>query len=344
MIVNNDELKTKLKYLGFGISKSSLTINTHVISFSTINNKVYAFTYNKINNIGIYIGDTTEDFKAMVSYDLFTKLINSCDGDIELTITTKCINIKATNLKCKVPIINMGTTYNFPNPIENKSKYVYDLNNNLKISLIKSIIDTNHIIEAYRKICFNDVILVSDTENVLKINEKIFNENVLLDFSSIELLTILNNVKYFFTSNSSNLCIMSDELFAKIEVDTNKNNDFQYTDFIDLFSTILGKKTEIDTKSLLKATNTAEIFKNPINLTFNRDGVFIKVDNNGFSYKISDKACDTYIYEVDLPIIKKICTIDNIVSIYYTNEDLIRCDNSDGSISEIISAKSIKEA
>ena len=110
MIVNNNDLKTKLKYLGYGISKSALTINVHVIYFNTIDDKVYAFTYNKINNIGIYIGDTDKKFSAVVSYDLFSKLINSCDGDIKLTISSKSLNITANNLQCKVPVMDIKSS------------------------------------------------------------------------------------------------------------------------------------------------------------------------------------------------------------------------------------------
>lgn len=340
MKISSDTLKEKLKYLGFGISKNSTDpIRTKVIRFSSDGTNVYAFTNDGVNSLKVLIGQTNDDFTAMTDYAQFVNVIKSCDGDIELKADNKSISIKTSIMKAKVPVYNSATPIsnpsakNFPTPDK-------ELTKDFRLGLIKLILNTSHVVTAYQKVYFGDNIMTSDTDNVLIVKDRIFDRDIMLNSSSIELLSNISNIKYTYLEGKTlRLYVFSDELEAVIEVDTNDDGDFQYEDMMELFNDINGASTDIDTGVLSKAISTSQLFKKDPVAVFNATGIYLNIDSSDFSYKISDKVCEDRQFILTPSIAKKICSIGDHVTMYYTNKDVIRCDFND--VSEILSVTEV---
>lgn len=341
MIVNNESLKENLIYLGMAISKDVTAVQrTKMIRFESDENDVYAYTFDDINNIRVKIGTSQNAFNAIVDYSMFTNFIKSCEGDIKLETTDKFLNIKADNMKCKLPIYDRQNS-GIPNPYNN---YNYDKELDtfsIDIHAIKSIIDPNHQVELYRKVYFGDNILVTDADNVLAIHTKIFDRDIILELSSVEMLSRLTNCKYTFIQENRllKLCINSNELCATIVAFEDSNNEYQYDDFIELFDNVTGNSVDIEEHILSKAMNASQLFKIMPNIVFNQKGVFLQIESSGFVYKICDTVCEDKIFELTPNIVKILHSLGTTITIYYTNQDLIKCE-VDGR-SEILSIKEI---
>lgn len=345
IVVNNEDLRKKIGYLGMAVSKNVASKQSEkMIKFDCVDGVIYAYTSDGVNNIRVEIGTSDKDFYAIVDHATFSTFIKSCDGDITLDTKDKFMHIKSSNVKCKIP------TYNHELKRDNKAipdptgNYTYDntLSEQIDLKLIKSMLNPDHIIDVYSKIYFGNSIMVSDTDNVIMKNVRVFNKDILLDLSSVEILAMLNNVEYtFITENKvTRLCIKSDELYATMVVTDNDNNDFQYTDFLELFETVSGSSVLLDTSVLVKAMNASALFKvNPI-IVFNPKGIFVQIDAFEFIYKISDVACEDRKFELSNNLVKMITTLGKDVTIYYTNEDLIKCEADN--IQEILSVVEVK--
>lgn len=331
MVVNNEDLRKKIGLLGMSVSKNVASKQSEkMIRLESKNDIVYGYTSDGINNIRVEIGPCTDDFYAIVSYDTFASFIKSCDGDITLETKSKFLYIKSSNVKCKIPTYNHETkreSSGIPDPTGN---YTYDktITEPIDLRLIKSVLDPNHVVETYRKVYFGNSIMITDTDNVIMKEVKVFNEDILLDISSIELLSVLNNISYTIvtTDKVKRLCIKSDELYATIVVTENENNEFQYDDFVGLFKDVAGASVLIDTSVLAKALNASSLFKVNPHIVFNPKGIFVQIDSVEFIYKISSTACEDRVFELSPNVVKMLTTLGKDVLVYYTNSDLIKCE------------------
>ena len=341
MIIDSELLKTKLKYLGLAISKDVTALPKYkMILFKTESGVLNAFTYDGINNIKVTIDKCTDDITALIEYSTFNDFIKSCEGDIKLDFSDKFINIKTSTVKVKLPLRTSSTPDGgVKNPYVNHS-YDYTFNKDLHLPILKSIIDPAHVVESYRKVCFNDNIMVSDTDNVLIIKDRIFKKDILLNVSSLEILNCIHNVKYiFWKSDVPKIYLTSDELDASFVIDLNEEGEYQYDELIDLFNNTTGDYVEINTKELTKAINTGKLFKADPKIVFNDKGIFLNIQNFDFIYKISDTPCKDREFIIDSEVVKKISNLGDNVKVYYTNEGLIKCEVDE--ISEILSIKEI---
>ena len=343
MVVKSDELKTKLSLLGLAVAKeATASYKYKVIIFSSTGTDLYAYTYDGINNIKMFIGQVNSDVFAIIDYVTFTSFIKSCEGDITLDFKESFVHIKTATSKCKLSLINTVTSDK--NSIVDPTcshPFNNDFTKDIPISILKSILDTNHVVTSYQKVCFNDCIMVTDTNNVIIVNDRIFSKDILLNYSSIELLKSIHNIKYTFIKNKTpKMYITSDELDASIEVDLNEDNEFQYDDLKDLFDTINGPSVDINSKVLSKAMATSQLFKIDPIIEFNSNGIFLKIATVDFEYKISDAVCNDRSFILKPDVVKKIIMIGDTVKIYYNNSDLIKCES--GNISEILSIEEIK--
>ena len=346
MKIEANTLKTKLNYLGLGITNKITTKQIEkllLIEKDSKSDKVYGYTYDGINNVKVELGTTDEDdFYALVEFSSFYSFIKSCDGDISLETTDKFIQIKASNVKCKLPTYNhevpRGKT-GMPDPTNNT--YDNTLSEQINMKLYKSVIDTEYAVEAYRYVYFGDNIVVSNTDDVIINHTKLFDYDFMLDMSSINLLSSISNIQFGYGTDNTNklkkLYIKSDELLATINVILNSNDEFQYDDFIDLDNSISGDYTVIDTNILSKAVSTASMFDDTIKLVFNEHGVFIRVDSVDFIYKVNSDKCIDKTVICDKELIKKITSIGNEVKVFYDQNDLIKCKSDN--ISAIFSVK-----
>lgn len=338
MVINSDTLKTKLDYLGMAISKDATALFKYkVILFKSINGELFAFTNDGINNIKVNIGPISETVNsALIEYQSFANFIKTCDGDITLTFSDKSINIKTSTVKCKLPLQFSATKDGGVLDPTSPAAFDKSLDKEINVNAIKTIIDLS-IVKPYNKVCFNDNIMVTDTNNVLIINDRIFSKNILLNFSSILILNRLHNVKYIFykVKDIPMIFLSSDELEASIIIDLNESDDFQYDDFIDLINDTQGENVEIDTKTLAKAMSTSQLFKTDPVCSFGSDGISLKIDVVDFVYKISDTSCVNRQFILKPDIVKKICMLGETVKIYYSNPNLIKCETTN--MTEVLS-------
>lgn len=344
MKISSDILKEKLKYISFGISKNSTDpARTKAIKFLNIDHIVYAFANDGINQIKVEIGPDDSDFNAVVDYNQFNNIIKACEGEISLNIDKKGISIKTTTMKAKIPTYSANIDPSKENSVFSKNISMNkSLSNDLHIGLIKLIVDTTHAVEAYRKVYFGNNLMVSDTDNVLIIKEQIFDKDIMLNFSSIELLSNISEVKYTYLEGKiTKLYVSSKELEATIIIDLNEDGDFQYDDLMALFADITGSAVEINTKILSKAMSTSQLFKKDPVLVFNNTGISLNIDSVEFSYKISDTCCEDRAFILTPDVARKVVAIGDTIILYYTNEGLIRCDSEN--TSEILSVKEVSE-
>ena len=327
MVINSDTLKTKLDYLGMAISKDATALFKYkVILFKSINGELFAFTNDGINNIKVNIGPISETVNsALIEYQSFANFIKTCDGDITLTFSDKSINIKTSTVKCKLPLQFSATKDGGVLDPTSPAAFDKSLDKEINVNAIKTILDLS-IVKPYNKVCFNDNIMVNDTNNVLIINDRIFSKNILLNFSSILILNRIHNVKYIFykVKDIPMIFLSSDELEASIIIDLNESNDFQYDDFIEV---------------LAKAMSTSQLFKtNPV-CSFGSDGISLKIDVVDFVYKISDTSCVNRQFILKPDTAKKICMLGEIVKIYYSNPNLIKCETTN--MTEVLSVEEV---
>ncbi len=344
MIVNGDELRKKVNLLGMAVSKNVASKQyERMLRFETDGDTVYGYSIDGVNNIRVEIGKSTDDFYAIVDYNTFSNFIKSCDGDITLETKGKFIQIKSSNVKCKLPTYNHEaergkTGINDPT---GDYKYSRKINDTIELGTLKSVLDPTHVVETYEKIYFGDNIMVSDTDNVLIIEKRIFDEDILLDLSSVEILNSISNVEYDIIKEGklNKLAVKSDELYATMVITENSNDDFQYNDFMELFTDIDGGSVKLDTTILSKAMSAAAMFKTVPNLVFNPKGIFLRIDSVEFIYKISDDTCEDHTFELTNDAVKKLTALGKELTIYYTNQDLMKCE-TDGK-KEIISIKEV---
>ena len=241
MKVNNATLQEGIKLLKYGIAKSSTAMRTLIIRFDCVDGKVYAYTDSGINNVRVYIGDNKDDFHAIIRYDIFANFIKSCEGEtIDLSVTDKCMVVKAENVKTKLAFASdRKDSCGVGDPCNTDKTYDYDLNIDVPISALKSVLETEHPVEAFSKICFGDKIVVTDGDVVLKVDKSVFATTCLVNFSSVELLSQLHNMKccYTDTNGLKQVRVNADEASVAITLDTANLTNFQYDDFIELYYT-----------------------------------------------------------------------------------------------------------
>lgn len=344
MIVNGDELRKKVNLLGMAVSKNVASKQyERMIRFESTGDTVYGYTIDGVNNIRVEIGQVSEDFYAIVDYNTFASFIKSCEGDITLETKGKFIQVKSSNVKCKLPTYNHEVPRGQSGINDPTGNYTYDkqLGGTIELGTLKSVLDPTHVVETYEKIYFGDNIMVSDTDNVLIIEKRIFDTDMLLDLNSVEILNALSNVEYTIITEGKlkKLAVKSDELYALIVITENTNDDFQYSDFMDLFNDIGGNSVTLDTSILSKAMNAAAMFKAAPNLVFNPKGIFLRIDSVEFIYKISDAACEDRTIELTGDVVKKLTSLGKELTIYYTNQDLMKCEVAGKK--EILSVKEV---
>ena len=167
--------------------------------------------------------------------------------------------------------------------------------------------------------------------NAVMFTEETFDNEILLSLNSIELLLSLTNCKY--DIEGSKLFIKSDEICGTIQI---HNENFQSTDLIQLFMSVVGESVVIDVSNFNKAVNTAKLFNQDPDLVFNSNGVFIENQSAGFVYNISNVPCKTETRVKLTPqVTKYITTLDKEITIYYTNPEFLYCKS--GLTSEIFS-------
>ncbi len=337
MTLDVSRLKECLSILSLAISKnSSDRPSTKMIELSTENGFLYGYTDNGINNIRMKICDTTDSINATCEFSLFYDIIKNCDSSVDIKTTNKAISIKSNDLKCKIPIHSSASGKSgikHPSTVSDNDIDFSEIKDILPIC--KSIIDTDLPIICYRKIYFSNKIMVSDTDNVAIIDKNIFNEPVLLELSSVEILSKLSNCKYKIESNQKDvneiqkvLHISSDDI--DITIISILTEEYQYNDLINLFSINIANKTTIDVSSLSKAVSVSKLFKHTPNLVFDENGTSLQIISKDFVYNINKDNLERHMYITSNKLINNIlATKSDKLDVYFNSNGLLKCVNDE---------------
>ena len=352
MKIDANKFKESLSIIGLAVSKDMTDRPiTRTVELSTNNGALWGYSCDKLNNIQLKICDTTENFSIVVDFATLFDIIKHCDDDVDITIKNNNLVIKTSTMSCKIPSRITTDSTTMPRPIyeEDKEQEIDFEKINDIIPLCKSIIDTNIVVNAYRNICFNENIMVSDTNNVAIVRENIFGmedgeyTQFILRQSSVNILNILENC-YYHTSEhkiptTNKTCkflhIRNEDktMYINIIPDTT-SYEYQYNELMDLFNINMQNSVIIEHDILSKAYSLSKLFIGSPILEFNNNGVTLKVEQSDFNYNLTDFPCDSYTYKVTDDIIKKILTIKGSIKVYYDDNPFLKCIS--GNIEQII--------
>lgn len=321
MKINTDVLKKALDFLSMGISKSSDKYETQLIEFETSNGRLKAYTSDDINKLGIRICDTTEELNVTLKFDILYNLVKACkDDEVEIVAAKNYTQFKTNTISCRLST--------FTHVIARPKFPAYDKTmEGRKISqylpIIKSILNTSHVEECYRYVYFSDNVMVTDTDNVAIIDEKLFN-NILISLHSLEILSSFDNFELVYSSNC--LCAKCGDKI--VEISLMDSSKYQYSDILALFSQSSPNKIEITKSTLSSAINTASLFdSDSVELIFSDKGLTMEMPKLGFKYILSTESCSDMKYNLPLTLLKKFLVIGDNLTIGYNDANLIGIEN-----------------
>ena len=339
MKVSTNELVTALSLLGNGISKKSTArIETKMVELSVEDGVLYGYTSDGINYIKTKISDTTEDILAVVDYNMLNNLVKATSSEtISIKADAKVVSIKATDLSCKLPILidSMGnivkiskfwSTVTIP-----KTYNTVDFSSlNEYIPTLKNVIKEDFVIPCYSCVFFNkDYIMASDTDNLIRIDVSYFDSDILLTLNTTEFLAKLGEV---------DTCVTDDMLF--VHTDTldfisrlQDKSEYQNEDLNGLIEVSQPYNVNISGEKLATALNMSKLFGfNVVQLVFGSDGVFFKVPQQDFNYKLSDEAKADFTYNLNNDVISKMLLSKKDFTLNYgeANMVMVTVDNTYG--------------
>jgi len=340
MKVQTDKLASAVAILGNAVSKNDIkTPLSSAIELSTKDGILYGYTFDMTNFLRVEIGPCNEEFLATVEYTQFHSIVKSIKSDeIELTTTKNALNIKSKTVKCKLPLYvdangNIGKAKKASKP-DNVDFTPVDVSKvKSYIPIFKSICRQDFSVECYRYVYFGSKgILVSDTSNVILINDVLFNEDLLLTMKSISLLSLFDECEYYINTEKHVLYISNDTMNLTI-VDQNKEL-FQYDDMIDLFNSLqIPYQYKLKASSLSEGLGVSNVFQyNSIFFEFNKDGCWLKMAPVDFVYQVDETPGEDFVFTTTKDIIKKFFISNEELTIDYGIDDLIKvtADNISG--------------
>lgn len=332
MKIETKKLLNCLNLLGNAIAtKSTDQPILQMVEFNVVDDTLKGYTFDKTNYLEVSIeSNVQEDFSAIVNYIQFYNIIKSIKSDIvELSTDKKALKIKSATLKCKIPIqVNSeGNKISVvkPNMIDSTYNQINLSKISSYISNIKSIVDENFAVECYQNVYFGkDAMLITDTNNIIKIEESFFDTDILLAMSTLRLLSAINSYEpnMSYVINDNKLYIKTDTI--NLQVIGKNKTDFQYDDLNGLFDIQINGVTTISGNELVAAINSSTIFNNydKIDLCFNEKGVSLNIIPIDFSYSISTNKCNiSDNYMVTRDVLKRLILSKDDLSIYYGNKD-----------------------
>lgn len=317
MKIKTDVLQKALDFLSMGVAKSLDKYETELIEFETSNGKLKAYTNDGVNKLGMRICDTTDDFNVTLKFDMLYNLVKACkDDEIELKPAKNYTTFTTNTLSCRISTF----THKLDRPVfptyDSKMK-----SENIKsaIPIIKSMLDEKHVEECYRYVYFGDHIMVSDTDNVIIINENLFN-NILVQMHSLLILTMFDEFDYICGQRS--FCAHSDGRI--VEFNLMDKTKFQYDDMLELFKTTSKNSLVIEKTVLQNALNIALLFDTEnVDVVFDENGVRIEIPAANFKYSLSNHRCIDKTYTMPISLLKKMLVLGDQLTIGYDSDDLV---------------------
>lgn len=321
MKIDTEILKKSLDFLSMGISKSSDKYETQLIEFETSNGRLKAYTSDDVNKLGMRICETSEELNVILKFDILYNLVKSCkDPEIELIPGKNFTQFITNSLSCRL------STFSHELARPEFPKYTDTMKGSSiaqYLPMIKSILNTNHVEECYRYVYFSDNIMATDTDNVVIINEKLFN-NILISLHSLEILSSFD--EFEFVNNSSCLCARNEDKI--VEISLMDSTKYQYKDILALFEQPSPNSIQISKGTLSSAINTASLFDSEnVELNFNKDGFTVEIPLSAFKYTLSNDKCNDMKYTLSLALLKKFLVVGDDITIGYNDEHLIKVEN-----------------
>ena len=350
--ITADSFNKNLSWLGLSISKDATAVmSRRVLRLYCDGSALYGYTYDGENNIKVKFCDCNDTFDIYVDYINMANFTKYCEGDITLKYDINALTVKSSNVKCKMPLYDAkANIIDIPDPVVNSPKYDKDFEINFKLNTLKTVLDTTHTVEVYRKICFNDQIVAFNDNDAIFINNRVFSNNFLLNAKSVDILCTIGSGKYSYDKevveiNGTNeviryLCVEHENINARILIDT---SEYPYDELVKYVNDIVGTNVHINGNTLVKAINASKLFKMIPTLTFSSKGVYLVIDSVGFEYKISDDSCEDVKIQLTDETAKKLCAINDDMYVYYNNcyeyegktYNTLKCSSKD--IEELIS-------
>ena len=345
MRISKNTLFDALTILKDVVSSDKLkSIATSKVELSVKDGTLYGYAFDEINYIKVAITDVTEDILATVDFNSLYNIVKATRSDVvDLSSDNKALSFKSEDLNCKLPIlvdssntivlisdfwdnVNKPTTFKKAN-FETLKAYIPN---------IKSVLIENFVIECYSNVYFStDKIMVTDTDNIITINQSYFDTNVLLNMRAVEFLSKLAEVEY--AIDDGKLFINNDNVeFVSIIQD---DSEYQYDDLNNLFTAQFDYSITISGEDYNTAIGLSKLFSYPnIDLHFTKKGLFFTIPQMKFEYRLSDTPFvsndgkDDFTYTLKSEIAEKLLISKQELTLNYGDPSIINVnfDNIQG--------------
>lgn len=326
MQIQTSCLKEALAFLGKAVVvDKNKPMATSLVELSTHNGALYGYSYDEENYLRIKVCDTSEELNITVSFDLLNGLVSSTtDDEISLTIEKSSVKFKTNVISCKLPKYDNVVIHPKTAQCDNKITQE-EFNEYASLSAIRSVLNKRHSIPCYSNVYFGDTMMVTDCNNVIISRKKLFTQNILLSYKSVEILSQLGDFNYglvvsgfsgflYVTTGDKTLFIMTPDMSM-----------YQWADVMELFDQVAAGNITITRTDLAKAINTASVLKlEKLYLVFNEKGAFLYIKNHDFKYRLSETPCQNVVYYTNIEAIKKLLVLGDSMELYYGTDGFIK--------------------
>lgn len=342
-------LKECLGLLGLATSKTEGISKplASLLQLITEDGYLYGYTWSTVHNMKVKIAECDESFDCLINFENFYSIIKSCgEGAIELTMNDKSLGVKSAIMKCKLPIYPIQSGKGMPHPQDATGDEIDFSNIATVLPVCKAVIKKDFVEECYKYIYFGPRgIMATDTDNVALIAKFFFSERIILDVRTVEILNKIGKGKVDVKSKDKRkkIVVTTDKLTYRAYAHTEEMDNYQYDEFADLFQSGPEYTVKISKNTFMQAVSASKLFNYEPRLVFSDKGVFLKVDNSEFIYKISSEACEPFTYQVSVALLSRMLFVkDDEFALYYGNcpdgkPSFLRIDSED--IMEIISTE-----
>lgn len=183
-------------------------------------NKLLLMTTDKTNDLTIKVnGEIDEDFNVTVQVDTFSKLVSKLTSEkIGLSVENNILLVNGNGTyKIALPVDSEGTV-SFP--IIDFENLVATKNSDIKLSFVKSVINTNKasVSKTFENPCLNgyyinnDFVISTDELNACFNKLNLLDDTVLLPVKVLDLLSMTNYENIQYLRNGDRLVFYTDDL------------------------------------------------------------------------------------------------------------------------------------
>lgn len=351
MKINRENLRTAMTMLQMATSKDkNKPFATSLIELSTHEGYLYGYTYNTRIHLRYKICPVTEEFNTTVAFDFLDGLLKSSNCDeIDLTKDhdkngAEFARFRSSTLNCKMPTYD-NTVAHVKTGKKDAVKTVVtneDFTTYCDMNMIKKVLNQHSQVACYQNIYFGDVVMVTDCTLAVIAKKRIFNDDVLLNYKTVEILTKLGDFEYTLEKdanfNISHLYVTTSDI--AMYVITEDTTRYQAQDLMTLFTKNIPDMVTLERSNVSSCISASSLFPTEsMVLTFNELGVFVCIATYDFKYRLSETPCTTKkSYKINIDILKKLL-IHDIINMYYGEDRMLQVKGS--IFEEVIGCESV---